>query len=98
MVSLKEKIHSMKYPIENKRALFAVGLFYFVTPIVAGWGIMQLVNSWSVGASEEGLDMLRKKRQEVTIVNPTYRNSELQRTLDEVAARRKAAEGGAEKK
>ena len=41
--ALKHKIHNTRIPIRNKKLLFAVKTVYFFTPVVVGYGIMQMV-------------------------------------------------------
>ena len=40
---LKQRIHNFRMPIRNPRLLVAVKLVYLFTPVVLGYGVMQLV-------------------------------------------------------
>ena len=40
---LKKRIHSFRMPIRNPRLLLAVKMVYLFTPVVLGYGVMQLV-------------------------------------------------------
>jgi hypothetical protein len=46
MVSLEElkhKIHNTRFPIKDKRILFAVQCLYFITPVVLGCALMEFI-------------------------------------------------------
>ena len=40
---LKQRIHNFRMPIRNPRLLLAVKMVYLFTPVVLGYGVMQLV-------------------------------------------------------
>jgi len=40
---LKDRIHNVKLPVRNKRALFLLKCFYGTAPIVAGYYVMQWI-------------------------------------------------------
>ena len=40
---LKQRIHNFRMPIRNPRLLLAVKIVYLFTPVVLGYGVMQLV-------------------------------------------------------
>ena len=40
---LKQRIHNFRLPIRNPRLLLAVKMVYLFTPVVLGYGVMQLV-------------------------------------------------------
>ena len=40
---LKQRIHAFRMPIRNPRLLLAVKMVYLFTPVVLGYGVMQLV-------------------------------------------------------
>ena len=40
---LKQRIHNFRMPIRNPRLLIAVKMVYLFTPVVLGYGVMQLV-------------------------------------------------------
>ena len=42
--ALKRRIHGFRLPIKSRAGRFAMGCVYFLTPIVAGYGIMNLTN------------------------------------------------------
>ena len=39
----RERIHSIRIPIKDKRTLFLVQCLYFITPVVLGTMVMQMV-------------------------------------------------------
>mmetsp|Transcript_6082 Transcript_6082/g.10510 ORF Transcript_6082/g.10510 Transcript_6082/m.10510 type:complete len:111 (+) Transcript_6082:105-437(+) len=85
-MTLKERIHSMRYPIKDKRMLFLVGCFYFSIPIIAGFGIMKFTNAFGMN-DEKAKKILRKKLEENSLAQQTVsaNKSQLQALLDEVA-------------
>ena len=83
--TLKHRIHNARIPIRNKRLLFAVKTVYFFTPVVIGYGVMQMV----IPDPEE----LRKKMgppSEYAAERTKRANDGLREVLDQVQAQQQA--------